>query len=106
MNSGKETEFVSLLEALGSEDLPHMKGMGRRERKQRIGTLEQIMVTPIRPAEFILGKTLPFFLIGLLDVSLIAIVGTLWFQIPFRGQIVVLFTGRFFSCCACWESAC
>ena len=51
------------------------------------------MVTPIRPAEFILGKTLPFFLIGLLDVSLIAVVGTLWFQVPFRGQILVLFTG-------------
>ncbi len=51
------------------------------------------MVTPIRPAEFILGKTLPFFLIGLLDVSLIAVVGTLWFQVPFRGQLWVLFTG-------------
>jgi ABC-2 type transport system permease protein len=62
-------------------------------REREIGTLEQIMVTPIRPAEFILGKTLPFFLIGLLDVSLIAVVGTLWFQVPFRGQILVLFTG-------------
>jgi ABC-2 type transport system permease protein len=62
-------------------------------REREIGTLEQIMVTPIRPAEFILGKTLPFFLIGLLDVSLIAIVGTLWFQVPFRGQLLVLFTG-------------
>ncbi len=62
-------------------------------REREIGTLEQIMVTPIRPAEFILGKTLPFFLIGLFDVSLIATVGTLWFQIPFRGQILVLFAG-------------
>ena len=62
-------------------------------REREIGTLEQIMVTPIRPAEFILGKTLPFFLIGLFDVSLIATVGTLWFQVPFRGQIVVLFAG-------------
>ncbi len=62
-------------------------------REREIGTLEQIMVTPIRPAEFILGKTLPFFLIGLLDVSLIAVVGTLWFQVPFRGQLWVLFTG-------------
>lgn len=62
-------------------------------REREIGTLEQIMVTPIRPAEFILGKTLPFFLIGLLDVSLIAIVGTLWFQVPFRGQLWVLFAG-------------
>jgi len=62
-------------------------------REREIGTLEQIMVTPIRPVEFILGKTLPFFLIGLFDVSLIAIVGTLWFRVPFRGHIVVLFTG-------------
>jgi len=36
---------------------------------------------------------LPFFLIGLFDVSLIAIVGTLWFQVPFRGKLLVLFTG-------------
>jgi ABC-2 type transport system permease protein len=62
-------------------------------REREIGTLEQIMVTPIRPVEFILGKTLPFFLIGLFDVSLIALVGTLWFQVPFRGHILVLFTG-------------
>jgi ABC-2 type transport system permease protein len=62
-------------------------------REREIGTLEQIMVTPIRPAEFILGKTLPFFLIGLFDVSLIATVGTLWFQVPFRGHISVLLAG-------------
>ncbi|MGP8174009.1 MAG: ABC transporter permease [Terracidiphilus sp.] len=62
-------------------------------REREIGTLEQIMVTPIRPAEFILGKTLPAFLIGMFDVALIAAVGTLWFQIPFRGHISVLLTG-------------
>jgi ABC-2 type transport system permease protein len=62
-------------------------------REREMGTLEQIMVTPIRPAEFILGKTIPFFLIGLVDVSLIAVVGTLWFQVPFRGHVVVLLAG-------------
>lgn len=62
-------------------------------REREIGTLEQIMVTPIRPVEFILGKTLPFFLIGLADVALIATVGTLWFQVPFRGSIFVLIVG-------------
>jgi ABC-2 type transport system permease protein len=62
-------------------------------REREVGTLEQIMVTPIRPFEFILGKTVPFFLIGLLDVTLIAGLGTLWFQVPFRGQIVVLSAG-------------
>lgn len=62
-------------------------------REREIGTLEQIMVTPIRPAEFIIGKTLPFFLMGLFDISLIAFIGTAWFQVPFRGQIWVLLSG-------------
>lgn len=62
-------------------------------REREIGTLEQMMVTPIRPAEFILGKTLPFFLIGLFDALLIGLVGTFWFQIPFRGHVAVLLTG-------------
>ena len=62
-------------------------------REREIGTLEQMMVTPIRPAEFILGKTLPFFLIGIFDVTLIAVVGSLWFQVPFRGHVSVLALG-------------
>ena len=62
-------------------------------REREIGTLEQIMVTPIRPVEFILGKTLPFFLIGLFDAMLIGVVGTFWFQIPFRGHVSVLLAG-------------
>lgn len=62
-------------------------------REREIGTLEQIMVTPIGRLEFILGKTLPFFLIGLLDTTLISLVGTLWFGVPFRGSIGVLVIG-------------
>jgi ABC-2 type transport system permease protein len=62
-------------------------------REREIGTLEQVMVTPIRPLEFILGKTVPFFLIGLADAALIASVGTFWFEIPFRGNPLVLLLG-------------
>lgn len=62
-------------------------------REREIGTLEQIMVTPITRLEFILGKTVPFFLIGLLDTILISLVGTLWFGVPFRGSIGVLALG-------------
>jgi len=62
-------------------------------REREIGTLEQIMVTPIRRLEFILGKTVPFFLIGLLDTILISLAGTLWFGVPFRGSIGVLALG-------------
>ncbi len=59
-------------------------------REREVGTLEQIMVTPIRPLEFILGKTIPFFCVGLVLTALIAGVGTLWFQIPFVGNPFVL----------------
>jgi ABC-2 type transport system permease protein len=62
-------------------------------REREIGTLEQLMVTPIRPFEFILGKTVPFFLIGLAEVALIGTVGTLWFSVPFRGSLGVLLLG-------------
>lgn len=62
-------------------------------REREVGTLEQILVTPIRPIEFIAGKTLPFFLIGLLEVSIAAAVGMLWFQVPFRGDPLVLLLG-------------
>jgi len=62
-------------------------------REREIGTLEQIMVTPIRQVEFILGKTIPFFLIGLFDAALITAVGTFWFQVPLRGSLLVLTAG-------------
>lgn len=62
-------------------------------REREIGTLEQIMVTPIRRMEFILGKTIPFFFIGLFDAALISVVGTLWFHVPLRGSIAVLALG-------------
>ena len=62
-------------------------------REREVGTLEQIMVSPIRPYEFILGKTVPFFLIGLVDVALVTTVGVLWFGVPFVGSIWVLLLG-------------
>jgi ABC-2 type transport system permease protein len=62
-------------------------------REREIGTLEQIMVTPISQTEFILGKTIPFFLIGLIDAVLITAVGTLWFRVPLRGSFLVLAAG-------------
>ncbi|HMK80396.1 MAG TPA: ABC transporter permease [Xanthobacteraceae bacterium] len=62
-------------------------------REREVGTLEQIMVTPIRPFELILGKTVPFLLVGIAEVSLIAAVGVLWFQVPFVGNPLVLLLG-------------
>ena len=59
-------------------------------REWEVGTMEQLIVTPLRPIELIVGKTAPFFLVGLIDLILIFLVGTLWFQIPFRGNILLL----------------
>jgi ABC-2 type transport system permease protein len=61
--------------------------------EREVGTLEQIMVSPIRPAEFILGKTLPFFVVGLGIAGLITIVGILWFHVPFVGNPLVFAFG-------------
>jgi ABC-2 type transport system permease protein len=62
-------------------------------REREVGTLEQIMVSPIRPAEFILGKTIPFFVVGLGEVALIAGAGILWFGVPFVGNPFILLLG-------------
>jgi ABC-2 type transport system permease protein len=59
-------------------------------REKEIGTMEQLMVTPIRPVELILGKTLPFALVGLLDVMLITGAALAVFRIPFRGSALLL----------------
>ena len=62
-------------------------------REREVGTLEQIMVTPIRPLEFIIGKLIPFFCVGLALTVMVAGVGTLWFEIPFVGNPFVLLLG-------------
>ncbi len=59
-------------------------------REKEIGTIEQILVSPITPAEFILGKTIPFALIGYADVFLVAGIGVFWFDVPIRGSILLL----------------
>ncbi|WP_426663864.1 ABC transporter permease [Rhodanobacter aciditrophus] len=62
-------------------------------REREVGTLEQLMVTPIRPFELIVGKVIPFFCVGLGLVAVITLVGTLWFQVPLRGSLLVLLLG-------------
>ncbi len=60
-------------------------------REKEIGTMEQLMVTPIRPVELMLGKTLPFALVGLFDTALVVVVSLLLFHVPFRGSPLLLF---------------
>jgi len=65
-------------------------------REKEIGTLEQIMVTPIRSWELMLGKTLPFAMIGLADAIMIALIGVFWFEVPLRGNPLLLLLGNVF----------
>jgi ABC-2 type transport system permease protein len=60
-------------------------------REKEIGTMEQLMVTPMRPIELMLGKTIPFAIIGLMDLVLVTAGALVIFRVPFRGSFLVLF---------------
>lgn len=59
-------------------------------REREIGTLEQLLVSPVTPAEIIMGKTIPFALLGLVDLGIITTVALLWFNVPFTGSFLLL----------------
>lgn len=60
-------------------------------REKEIGTMEQLIVSPIRSSELILGKLTPFAIIAVVQVTLITTIGVLWFHVPIRGSLVLLF---------------
>jgi ABC-2 type transport system permease protein len=60
-------------------------------KEKEIGTLEQLMVTPIRPYELILGKLIPFTIIGFLDVLVVLAIAHYWFEVPLLGSLPLLF---------------
>lgn len=60
-------------------------------REKEIGTIEQLNVTPIRKWEFILGKLLPFVVVGLMEFTLGLLIAFFWFRTPFEGSIVLLY---------------
>jgi ABC-2 type transport system permease protein len=60
-------------------------------REREVGTIEQILVTPIRPVELMLGKTFPNLLIAILNLLSIVLAGTLGFGVPFRGDFALFF---------------
>jgi ABC-2 type transport system permease protein len=62
-------------------------------REREMGTLEQVLVTPIRPLLLLVGKMAPFVVIGLVDVMLLVGVGTWLFDIPIRGSPSVFLAG-------------
>lgn len=60
-------------------------------KEKELGTLEQLMVTPIKPHELILGKLIPFSLIGFVDTVIVLAVARFWFNVPLVGSLVLLF---------------
>lgn len=60
-------------------------------KEKENGTFEQLIVSPIKPFELILGKLIPFTIIGIIDIVLVLLVTVLWFGIPIKGNILLLF---------------
>lgn len=60
-------------------------------KEKEIGTLEQLIVTPIKPYQFIIGKLIPFTLIGMIDIVFVIFVATIIFNIPVKGSIFTLY---------------
>jgi len=60
-------------------------------KEKEIGTLEQLLVSPIRPYELILGKLIPFILIGFVDVVIVLALAHYWFNVPMAGSLLLLF---------------
>ncbi|MFH0883138.1 MAG: ABC transporter permease [bacterium] len=59
-------------------------------REKEIGTLEQLLVTPITPLQLIAGKTIPFAIISFIDIGLVTLFGILYFRLPFAGSVLLL----------------
>ena len=65
-------------------------------REREVGTFEQLLVTPFRPFEILIGKSVPAMVIGLSEATVIIGVAVLWFGVPLRGNVPLLYGGLFF----------
>ncbi|HJX34920.1 MAG TPA: ABC transporter permease [Desulfatiglandales bacterium] len=62
-------------------------------REKEAGTIEQLIVTPLKSYELILGKTIPYITIAIGQMIMVTIFAVLWFSVPFNGNFLVLFAG-------------
>jgi ABC-2 type transport system permease protein len=60
-------------------------------KEKEIGTLEQLLVTPIKPYQLILGKLIPFVIIGAFDMLIVLAIARFWFEVPLLGSLLLLF---------------
>jgi ABC-2 type transport system permease protein len=62
-------------------------------REREHGTFDQLLVTPLRPWEILIGKATPAFVIGITEASLVILIGRFWFGVPFIGAVTTLYLG-------------
>lgn len=62
-------------------------------REREHGTFDQLLVTPLRPWEILIGKAAPAFVIGVIEASLVILIGHYWFGVPLVGEISALYAG-------------
>jgi ABC-2 type transport system permease protein len=60
-------------------------------KEKEAGTMEQLIVTPLKPIELIIGKTIPYIVISVVQMIVVTLIAVFWFQIPFSGSILLLF---------------
>ncbi|MCC7497462.1 MAG: ABC transporter permease [Bryobacterales bacterium] len=73
-------------------------------REWETGTMEQLLATPVRPAELVLGKLSAFFVLGMIDMAMSLVVGVLVFGVPMEGNLLLLFfaSSIFLFGALCW----
>lgn len=64
-------------------------------REREAGTFDQLLVTPMRPFEILIGKAFPGIIIGTVEGSFILFMAVFWFEVPFRGDLGALYLGMF-----------
>lgn len=62
-------------------------------REREMGTLDQLLVTPLRPAEILIGKVIPGLLIGFFEATIVVVLAVYLFHVPFRGDVLTLSVG-------------
>lgn len=70
-------------------------------REREAGTFDQLLVTPLRPSEILLGKAIPAVILGLLEATAIILVSVFWFKIPLTGSLAALYLGLFLFLLSC-----
>lgn len=69
-------------------------------REKELGTFDQLLVSPLQPFEILIGKAIPAVIIGMIEASVIVLVGIFFYEVPFRGSFLLLYVSLFVFICA------